>query len=305
MTRQGRLLAALGCDLAVAASEGVGGFVAHSAGLLATAGHDLADAAALALALVATRLVRRPATPSRTFGYHRVTILTALANAAGIVVVTVLVVILAVHRIAHPPPVKGGLVVIFAAVALAGNGLAAAVVHDRSRDLNMRSAALHLLGDALAALGVLVAGAVILSTGHFYVLDPAISLVVAAFVLVEAAALVRQSVDVLLESVPADVDLGRLGAMMEAVPGVTEVHDLHCWSLSSEVRACSGHVVLEGHPSLEGAQAVGERVKEGIRAGFGIDHATLELECERCVEPDEEVCVMEEHDQAVSRSSRG
>jgi cobalt-zinc-cadmium efflux system protein len=293
MTRSRRLLLALACDLAVAASEAVGGLVAHSAGLLATAGHDLADAAALGLALIATRLVTRPATPSRSFGYHRVTILTGLANAVAIVVVTVLVVILAVHRILHPVAVRGGLVVIFAAVALIGNGAAAAFVHDRSRDLNMRAAALHLLGDALAALGVLTAGAVILATGRYYVLDPAISLVVAVFVVIEAFALVRQSVDVLLESTPADVDLVALGAVMAAVPGVAEVHDLHCWSLSSEVRALSAHVVLESHPSLEGAQVIGERVKARVREGFGIDHATLELECERCAEPEVEVCAID------------
>lgn len=291
--RSRRLVWALAVDLAIAAAEVVGAFLAHSTGLLATAGHDLADAGALALALIATRLVTRPATPARSFGFHRVTILSALANAVAIVVVSVLVAVLAIHRIMHPVPVQGGLVVVFAAVALLGNGLAALVVHDRSRDLNMRTAALHLAGDALAALGVLTAGAIILATGRLYVLDPAVSLAIAAFVVVEAVVLVRRSVDVLLESTPRDVPLVELAASIGTVEGVTDVHDLHCWSLSSDLRALSAHVVLSGHPTLEQAQVVGDAVKDRLRLRHDIAHATIELECERCSEPPEDVCAID------------
>jgi cobalt-zinc-cadmium efflux system protein len=293
VSRSRRLVWALVCDLTIAVTEVVGGFLAHSAGLLATAGHDLADAGALGLALVATRLVTRPATPARSFGFHRVTILTALANAVAIVVASVLVGVLAVHRILHPAHVRGGIVVAFAGVALLGNGLAAFIVHDRTRDLNMRTATLHLAGDALAALGVMGAGAVILATGHFDVLDPAISLAIAALVIVEAVVLVRQSVDVLLESTPRDVPLEDLARSMQEVEGVTDVHDLHCWSLSNDVRALSAHVVLAGHPTLEEAQVIGDVLKGRLRDHHEIAHATIELECERCAEPSEEVCAID------------
>lgn len=304
MTRTGRLAWALGVDLSIAAAEVVGGLLARSAGLLATAGHDLADAGALGLALVATRLVARPATPERSFGWHRVTILTALANAVAIVVASVLVSILAVHRLLHPVAVHGGVVVAFAALALVGNGLAALVVHDRSSDLNMRSAALHLVGDALAALGVLVAGAVILATGRFDWLDPAISLAIAVLVVSEAVVLVRQSVDILMESTPSDLPASELAAAMAAVPGVTNVHDLHCWSLSSEVRALSAHLVLDGHPTLEQAQVVGEAVKAALRDRYEVAHATLELECEQCAEADEQPCALDPAAPATPAAAR-
>ncbi|MGH9298115.1 MAG: cation diffusion facilitator family transporter [Acidimicrobiales bacterium] len=294
MSRARRLLLALCVDLVIAAGELAGGLIAHSTGLLATAGHDLADAGALGLALVAVYLVRRPATPSRSFGYHRVTILTALVNAVAIVVVTVLVVIVAVHRIEHPSEVKGGLVMIFAGIALIGNALAALLLRDGSRDLNMRAATLHLAGDTLAALGVLGAGAVIFTTGRFLVLDPVISLVISAVIAVEAVVLVRQSVEVLLESTPSDIDLSVLRTSIGTVAGVTDVHDLHCWSLSSEMRAISAHVVVAGHPSLEGAQLIGDAVKEHVRTHFYVAHSTIELECERCAEPDGEVCAIDE-----------
>lgn len=296
MNRSRRLAWALACDLAIACAEVVGGFLAHSAGLLATAGHDVADAGALGLALAATAVVRRPSTARQSFGFHRVTILTALANAVAIVVASVLVSILAVHRLLHPAHVNGGLVVAFAALALVGNGAAALVVHDRSRDLNMRAAGLHLAGDALAALGVLVAGVVILATGHFDRLDPIVSLAIAALVVVEAVVLVRQSVDVLLESTPSDLSAVALAETISTVTGVTDVHDLHCWSLSSEVRALSAHIVLAGHPTLEEAQIVGESVKDRLREHHDIAHATIELECEPCAEPDAEVCAIDHLD---------
>ena len=293
MTRTRRLGLALVIDLAIAAAEAVGGGIAHSAGLLATAGHDLADGGALALALVGAFLVRRPATPERSFGFHRVTILTALANAVALVLVSILVGYLAVRRLIHPVAVDGGLVVVFAAVALLGNGLAAFVVHDRSRDLNMKAAALHLAGDALAALGVLSAGAVIAITGGFNRLDPAVSLGIAVLVVFEAVALVRQSVDVLLESTPPDLSLKAVAEVIRDDPHVTDVHDLHCWSLSNEVRACSAHLVLSGHPSLEEAQAIGESVKARLDERCDIAHATLELECERCAAPPEDTCAID------------
>jgi cobalt-zinc-cadmium efflux system protein len=303
MTRSRRLVWALVCDLSIAVAEVFGGVFAKSAGLLATAGHDLADAGALALALIAVHLATRPATPQRSFGLHRVTILTALVNAVAIVVVSVLVSILAVHRIAHPTHVRGGLVIVFAAVALVGNGLAAGLLHERSRDLNMRAAALHLAGDALAGLAVLVAGAVILTTGRYDVIDPIVSLGVAVIVVIEAVVLVRQSVDVLLESTPPDVPLASLSQSMGEVPGVLDVHDLHCWSLSSDVRALSAHLVLSGHPSLEEANAVGDVVKALLLERHDIVHATLELECEPCAAPTDEACAIDRPISGISSGS--
>jgi cobalt-zinc-cadmium efflux system protein len=266
--------------------------VAHSAGLLADAGHNLADVGALVLSLVAVRLVLRPPSAARSFGNHRATILAALANAALIGVVTVLIALDSLYRLGHPQPVKAGLVVVVASLGLAVNGVAALVLRDGTSDLNMRSAVLHMAGDALASLAVVLAATVMIVVPSATWLDPVSALVVAGIIVYHAARIFRGSIAVLLESTPEDLDLTRLSESMTDVPGVGEVHDLHVWSLSSEMRVLSAHLVLTGHPTLEAAQAVGERVKAAIAAPYAISHSTLELECERCND-DEDPCRME------------
>lgn len=290
MNRARRLALALYISLVVAVAEVAGALVGHSAGLFSAAAHDLGDAGALLLALGAARLASRPPTPARSFGLHRVTVLSALGNAVGLVAMSVLVAVVAVLRLEHPPAVHGGVVAAVAAVGLVGNALAALVLRDGSRDLNMKVAALHLGADAAAAGVVLAAGAVIAATGRFAVLDPAVALGVALAVLVQAVLLVRRTADVLLESTPPDVAVASLVGSLEGIPGVVEVHDLHCWSISSELRALSAHAVLSGHPSLEEAQARGETMKTLLRERHGIAHATLELECEPCADPNDERC---------------
>ncbi len=293
MTRSRRLVLALVVDLILVAVEATGGVFAHSTGLVATAGHDLADAAALGLALVATRLALRPATASRSFGYHRATILAALANATAIVVVGLGVVAFGVYRLAHPAHVHGELVVIIAAAGLAGNAAAALLLSEHTKDLNFRAVALHFTGDAAAALGVILAGTVILATGRYEAIDPAVALLIALLIGAEAWRLVRASLDILLESTPPDLDVAALASAIGAIEGVTAVHDLHCWSLSSDVRALSAHLVLDGHPSLEQAQVVGERVKTSVHDRFRVAHATLEMECEPCAEDIADACAVD------------
>ncbi len=289
-TRRFRLSLALNASLVVV--QVIFGVVAHSSGLLADAGHNLADVGALGLSLVAVQLTLRPPSAARSYGNHRATILAALANAAMIAVVTVLIVIDSVHRLAHPEEVRAGMVVVVASLSLVVNGLAALALRDGSRDLNMRAALLHMTGDAAASLAVVTAGVVLLFVPSASWLDPVSALVVAAVIVYQASGVLRGSVAVLLESTPSDVDLDELTAAMSAVPGVGEVHDLHVWSLSSEVRVLSAHMVLTGHPTLEEAQTVGDRVKAAIAGRFSISHSTLELECERCM-GDEDPCRME------------
>ena len=302
--RTRRLAIALGLNVALAGVQLGGGLEAHSLGLLSDAGHNVTDVAGLAMSLLAVRWATRPRNPSHSFGYHRGPILAALANTAVIAVVTVAIFAESVVRLLHPHPVHGGVVVTVAAVAFVTNGLAAVMLRERSGDLNMRSAALHMTGDALGSLAVLGAGVVLVADHALEWADPAASLVVAAIIVVEAYRLLRASVDVLLESSPADVDLAELTAVMGRVPGVAEVHDLHVWSLSSDVRALSAHVVLSGHPTLEEAQVVGDRVKSAIGTPFTISHSTLELECERCIDGEVDPCLMDSVADARGASSR-
>ena len=290
--REAKLRVAMWLTVAIVAAQVVFGFIAHSLGLIADAGHNLTDVAAVAASMVALRLTRRPANQQRSFGYHRATVIAAQANATSILVVTALVTYEAIRRLLNPAPVNGSIVI---AVALGGAAcnLAAVVVlrdsHARhgpprrnGHDLNMRSTALHMAGDTAASLGVASAGAVIATTGNWYWLDPAISIAVGVLIAFQAWKLLRQTVDVLLESTPDDLDTDALASAIAGVAGIEEVHDLHVWSLASDIRALSAHLLLEGHPTLEQAQVIGYAAKAVISAPFSISHATFELECESC-----------------------
>lgn len=278
-----RLAWALGANAVIVVAQIVAGFVAGSVALLADATHNLADVAAVALALGAVRMARRAPTHARSFGWLRGGVLAAQANAAAVLALSALLLYASVTRLRSPEPVDGGVVLVVAFVAFLVNGGAAwALRHER--DLGVRSALLHLVGDALASLVVAASGAVILLTGRYESLDPAASLVVAVFVLVSGWRLLRQANAVLLEGTPHDVVPADVEATMAAVPGVESVHDLHVWSLDGTRHALSAHVVVAGHPTLEEAQVVGTAVKRAVSAPYGIAHATIELECEGCVD---------------------
>jgi cobalt-zinc-cadmium efflux system protein len=302
--RQRRLATAAAVNGALVVVEVAAGIVAHSSALLSDAGHNLADVAAVALSLAAVRWALRPRSELRTYGNHRGTILAALANATVLAVVTCAIVALAVDRLVHPVAVHGALMSVVAGAALVVNGAAALVLREPGRDLNLRSVALHMTADAASAAAVVVAGLVVVVAGQRADLaDPAASLTVAALVLVQAVRVLRESADVLLESTPSDVDLGELRAALSSVEGVGEVHDLHVWSLSSDYRALSAHLVLTGHPSLEEAQAVGGVARDRVTRCFGIAHTTFEMECERCDDRHADPCGVEEPETALRSAS--
>ncbi|HWC38694.1 MAG TPA: cation diffusion facilitator family transporter [Acidimicrobiales bacterium] len=290
-----RLTIALLLNFGIVAAQAVAGFRAHSVGLLADAGHNLVDGAGLGLALLAVHLTRKPPTPQRSFGYQRSTVIAAQANAGAICLISVLVIAESIHRFFSPETVHGAPMVVVASVALIVDVVAARILWDRhSGDtFTVRSAVLHMGGDAVASLGVVAAGAVILATGRFIWLDPAVGLGIAALIAWGAIGLLRSTTDVLLESAPHGLDVEDLGRAMAQVRGVDSVHDLHVWSLSAELRALSAHLVLSGHPTLEEAQATGLEVRRAVAEDFRIAHATLELECETCAD-DVSGCTVDE-----------
>lgn len=295
--RQQRLAVALVANVLLVAGELVAGAIASSLGLVADGVHNLTDVVGVALALVAVRYSTRAATAQRTFGYHRATILAASANAVLLLGATTWLVIEAVRRLISPVSVTGWIVLVVSLVGAGINAGSARLLHEHVAegpgDLNMRAATVHLAADAVASVAVAVAGLVILLTGRLFRLDPVATLVVGCFIAVQAWRLLRESGDVLLESTPAHLDLDRLAATMAQVTGVQEVHDVHAWSLSSEVHALSAHVVVTGHPTLEEAQQVGDRVKASL-APYRIRHATIELECEACGPVENDPCALVE-----------
>ncbi len=261
--------------------EAAGGWVSGSLALLADAGHMLTDVGALSLSLLTAWIARRPADDRNTYGYLRWEILAALINGAALIVIAVWVVVEAVHRVGNPQPVRGGLLLVVAAAGLVANLVALAVLHGaHQHNLNTRGAYLHVLGDVLGSVAALVAGVVILRTGWMPI-DPILSVLMALVILGGAWRLIRECTNVLLEAVPSGVSMTEVQGRMLEVDGVSAVHDLHVWTVTSGVVAMSGHAVV---PDLEAHPGVLEEIR--VQMGrLGIGHVTIQLEVEGGCEP--------------------
>jgi cobalt-zinc-cadmium efflux system protein len=271
-----RLMLALAITAVVMVVEFVGGWLAGSLALLADAGHMLADAAALAVALFAAWIAQRPATAQRSFGFMRIEILAALVNGAVLIAIAIGIGVEAWRRLREPPPVNGGLLLAVASVGLVANIAAVAILHrGHQHSLNQRGAYLHVLGDLLGSVGALLAGAIVLIAG-WTIADPLISLLIGVLVLVSAWRLVKESTDVLLEATPPHIALADVHDRIASVPGVDSVHDLHLWTVTSGVVAMSGHLVVR-NPTDN--QPVLEEVQDRMRA-LGINHVTVQVERE-------------------------
>jgi cobalt-zinc-cadmium efflux system protein len=277
--RRGALLLALAANAALMGAEIAGGFVFRSLALLSDAVHLLTDVSGLGIALLAIHLQGRPTTRRHSFGLQRAEVLAAQANAFVLVGVTAWIAIEAARRLVSPVDVSGGGMAVVAAVGLVVNLGSARLVHEAAgRSLNMRGAFLHLATDAAGSAAALIAGVAIL-LWDVPRADPIASLVIGCLVLWAAWTLLRDTTHVLLEGTPEGLDPASVEAAIAAHGGVESVHHLHLWSLASDVPALSAHVVLTGQPSLHDAQVRGDGVKAMLAERFGIDHATLELEC--------------------------
>jgi cobalt-zinc-cadmium efflux system protein len=262
-------------------AEAAAGYWANSLALLSDAGHNFADALALVFSWYAVRASRRPADTRRTFGYHRAGILAALVNAVSLVVIALFVGWEALHRLQAPPSVDGGWMIGVAGAAVLLNGLISVWLHAEARhDLNLRGAYLHVLGDALSALGVVAAGIVVAATG-FDAADPVVSLLIAGLILWSSWGILTEAVDVLMEAVPKGLDLGRMAHAIRRVPGVLEVHDLHVWTVGSSMAACALHVQVAEQSAREG-QRIQQAVAHVLEREFHVSHATIQVEVDAC-----------------------
>lgn len=277
-----RLGVVLALTVAFMFVEAVGGWISGSLALLADAGHMLTDAGALGLTLLSAWIGLRPASHSKTYGYQRWEILAALINGAALFGIAGWVVVEAVQRIQHPEPIRAGLFLIVAAGGLVVNLISLAILHRlRDGNLNTRGAYLHVLGDALGSAGALAAAAIIATTG-WMLADPIVSIALALLILVGAWRLMRESTDILLESVPGSVSMAEVHRRILAVSGVTAVHDLHVWGVTSELVAMSGHAIV---PDLAHHPQVLEQIRAEM-CRLGIGHVTIQLEVQHeCEEP--------------------
>jgi cobalt-zinc-cadmium efflux system protein len=269
-----RLALVVGITAVVMIAEIIGAWLSGSLALLADAGHMFVDTSAIGLALVVSHLAVRPATSRRSYGLLRLEILAALVNGALLLAIAIGIAAEAIQRLESPRPVNGPLLLGIAALGLAANGVGAAILHQgRHWSLNHRGAYLHVLSDLMGSVGVVAAGVIIVLTG-WSLADPLVSLFIAALILLGAWRLVRESTDILLEATPAHISLSEVHDRIAEVPGVSSVHDLHVWTVTSGVVAMSGHLVVRD-PAQN--QRVLETVQERL-GQFGIGHVTVQIE---------------------------
>jgi len=270
----------------------VAGIRAHSLALISEAGHNASDFLALLLSFVAVYFQTRPASHSKTFGYQRAGVLAAFINAATLIVISIWIGFEAIHRLQAPVAVQPRLMMVVAAAGVLMNGVIAALLWRVARDVNMRSAFLHMAGDTLSTAAVIAGGAGILLTGKNWI-DPVLSLVIAVLILWSSVGIVRETLNILLEGTPRDCSLPEIRAGMQAVDGVINVHDLHVWSLGSQSRALACHVCIADIPPSESA-CILEKLNHVLKAHFQIAHTTIQFEHQGCGELEGCVVPMEE-----------
>ncbi|WP_163989161.1 cation diffusion facilitator family transporter [Pyxidicoccus caerfyrddinensis] len=272
-----RLLFALILTATIALAEAVGGWLTNSLALMSDAGHMLTDVSALGLSLVALWFAGKPADVKKTYGYYRMEILSALLNGVMLLAITGFILVEAYERFSAPAAVNLKPMALVATVGLLANLGALGFLH-RTHSMNVRGAFLHVLGDTLSSVGVLIGAGIMWFTG-WYVVDPIISVVISVVIVVGAVRLVRDAVDVLMEAVPAHVDMAHIKELMLKVNGVTAVHDLHVWTISSGVYALSAHLVVQD-PMVCNNDEILSAVKHDLYDRFGIDHTTIQIESE-------------------------
>jgi cobalt-zinc-cadmium efflux system protein len=286
----GKMCLALLLTVAFVVGETFAAWFAHSLALLSDAGHNFADAAALGLSWYALWIARKPAHTGMTFGYHRVGILAALVNAVSLVVIALLIFWEAIDRLRNPALVDGWLMIGASIVAVALNATITVWLHAGAKhDLNVRSAYLHMAGDAVSAFGVLIAGVVVVLGGSPYA-DAIASLVIGSLILWSSWGILKESVNVLLEGTPFGLDMGAVETAIAGVPGVLNVHDLHVWTVGPGVIACSCHVLVTEQTIREGQQIL-KSVVDVLGERFAISHTTVQIEVEGH-EVDEMYCTL-------------
>jgi len=258
----------------------VAGIRAHSLALLSEAGHNLSDFLALLLSLTAVYLHARPPSATKTYGYHRAGVLAALVNSLSLVVVSFFIFYEAARRIRNPEHVQASLMIWVAAAGVVMNGVIALLLYRSGRDVNIRSAFLHEVGDTLSTAAVIAGGWAILATGQSWI-DPALSIGIGVLILWSGFGIVRETLNILLEGTPRGVKIDDVECAIRKVEGVNDVHDLHVWSIGSESHALSCHIAIADIPP-SASERILKDVKECLNDGFHIVHTTIQFEHAEC-----------------------
>lgn len=279
------LLIALTITTGIMILEFVGGLVTNSLALLSDSGHMLSDAAALALSLVAMWFAARPASPNKTYGFYRFEILAALLNGVTLFVIAGFIVAEAVERFREPPTVASGSMMVIACIGLLAN-LASAWFLMRKSDvkgnLNVRSAYLHVLGDALGSVGAIIAG-LLMMLFSWYIADPIISVVVALLILKSAWGVIKSTVHILMEGTPPTIQVEEVKAALEAIEGVKDVHDLHVWTITSGLDSLTCHMLIDDEAD---SQSILQQAVRRLEERFKLQHTTIQIETSQLQHPE-------------------
>lgn len=294
-----RLIWAVIANVGLTIAQIIGGIISGSLSLIADALHNFSDAAALGLALFARRVGRRPADKLMTFGYGRAELVAALINLTTLIIVGLYLIVEAVNRFISPQPVEGWTVVIVAGVALIVDVITAVMVYSGSKDsLNIKAAFLHNVSDALASVGVIVAGTLIILY-DLYVADLVMTLIISAYVIYQGFSIMPRTIRLLMGAVPDDIEFDRIVQALSATAGVKAIHHVHVWSLHEHQSALEAHLVPEEN-ALEAFENVKSRVRDMLSREFSIHHATLEAclegECEDRIVPSHPNAPQHEHE---------
>ncbi len=275
-----KLLLSVMLSLVILGAEIVGGIISHSLALLSDAGHVLIDVLALGLSWFGVRQAERPASSKWTFGYHRVGVIIAIVNAFSIFSISGVILYEAYRRWQQPPEVNSTIMLIIAVIGLAVNVFVAFWLRGEQKNLNVRSAFWHVLGDALASVGV-IGGAVIIMVTGIFVIDPILSAIIGLIIVVSGWGIFREGMRVLLEIAPSQIDVDKMVDTLQQIPGVRGVHDIHVWRVTPALHAMSGHVLI-GDVPISQAAGIQHEVEQVLRQQFDIEHSTLQFECQEC-----------------------
>jgi len=279
LTAEKRLRLSLAVTVLILLAEVVGGILSNSLALLGDAGHNLTDVFALGLSLIAARISRRPSDYRATYGYQRVGLLAAVINGVGLLIIAVFVFFESYKRFVSPPQIDTRLMLTVAVTGLIGNVVAALIIGRGHADLNIKSAWLHLLGDTLSSVGVIISGVIIHFTGWLYA-DPIAGAIIGIGIVAGGTGVVREAISIFLEMAPRGVDVEGIARMISEMPGVMGIHDLHIWSLAHRRIAFSAHVWVHDQ-RLSEVEVIRRKIEDKLK-GMGIGHILIQFECAEC-----------------------
>ena len=283
-----RLLITLLLNLGITLAQVVGGIISGSLSLLADAVHNLSDAAAIGVSYAARRISRKEADRRRTFGYRRAETIGALINLVTLVVISLYLIGHGVERFFNPEEVDGVVMLVVGVIAFVEDLISAALLYrDSKHSLNIKSAFLHMVGDTLATVAVIL-GSLAIMFYDFYLIDPILTILISIYILAHSYGALRDTIRVLMDSAPKGLDYDGVVETMQAVEGVDDVHHVHIWNIDEQRTALEAHVVVS-NDTMEIVDGIKERVKHELHDAYGIHHTTLEMECEPCAHPHDAV----------------